>query len=108
MFKLIYEQDSKNTINYSEKNIDVLYLQAVGIRQKQNNALNIELKNDYCRLIILTIKHDYNSCQMNTLSVKKGDVVFLVHSKIRGWFWVKNEQNEKGFIPAAVAGYCSS
>jgi len=37
--------------------------------------------------------------------VKKNEVVFLIHGKIQGWFFVKNKAGEAGYIPSVIAGH---
>ncbi|XP_065345886.1 uncharacterized protein LOC135943335 isoform X1 [Cloeon dipterum] len=54
---------------------------------------------------LLLIRSDYNSRGRNTLSVSKGDVVVLVSSRLKDWFWVRRTDGCEGFIPAVVAGH---
>lgn len=97
------------TINYNERNIDILYLQAISKKPKiikeeidikrQLNGHNLQ----NCTTLIIT--NDYISSDKCTLSVKKGDTVLLIHSHVRGWFCVKNKKNEEGYIPTVTAAY---
>jgi len=54
---------------------------------------------------LLLIRSDYNSRGRNTLSVSRGDVVVLVSSRLKDWFWVRRTDGCEGFIPAVVAGH---
>ncbi|XP_059482962.1 uncharacterized protein LOC132201081 isoform X2 [Neocloeon triangulifer] len=54
---------------------------------------------------LLLIRSNYNSRGRNTLSVSKGDVVVLVSSRLKDWFWVRRTDGCEGFIPAVVAGH---
>ncbi|KAL1132179.1 hypothetical protein AAG570_010136, partial [Ranatra chinensis] len=57
------------------------------------------------RQTLLVISKDYQSTGPSTLTVAKGDVVALISSKVKDWFWVRDRRGQEGFIPAAVAGH---
>lgn len=79
---------------WGENNVDQLYLRAAST----NNG-------EVCRHTLLVVDEDYAEKGSNTLSVRKGDVVTLLSTHLRGWFWVRRTEGEEGYIPAAVAGY---
>lgn len=79
----------------SEKSFDKLYLRA---------AASAKLKGS-TRQTLLVVCYDYESEKTNTLVVKKGEVVVLLSTQVKGWFWVRNKEGIEGFIPAAVAGH---
>ncbi|XP_073983418.1 uncharacterized protein [Rhodnius prolixus] len=78
-----------------EETVDSLYLAAA--QQARQGRTN--------RQVLLVVGADYYGKGHNTLSVSKGDVVSLVSSHLRDWFWVKNRDGQEGFIPAVVAGH---
>lgn len=92
------------TINCSERNIDILYLQVAGIQHRIEKTSKVsfvktqELENK----IMLQARNDYVSHNNQTLSVRRGEIVYLIHAKIKGWFWIRNKENKEGFIPAAI------
>lgn len=53
----------------------------------------------------MVIVSDFTGSGDNEISVKKGDVVFLLDTQVEGWFYVKNKEGMEGFIPAAIAGH---
>jgi len=71
-------------------------------RSRAPSALSeVQMKTE----TLLLIRSDYNSRGRNTLSVSKGDVVVLVSSRLKDWFWVRRTDGCEGFIPAVVAGH---
>lgn len=93
-----------DTINYSERNIDVLYLQVAGMQHRIENSSRISLVkvHEVKDEVRLFARNDYISNSNQTLSVRRGEVVHLIHAKIKGWFWIRNKENKEGFIPAAI------
>lgn len=79
----------------SEKSFDKLYLRAAASAKLRGST----------RQTLLVVCSDYDSEKRNTLVVKKGDVVVLLSTQVKGWFWVRNKEGAEGFIPAAVAGH---
>lgn len=79
----------------SEKSFDRLYLRA---------AASAKLRG-CTRQTLLVVCCDYDSEKRNTLMVRKGEVVVLLSTQVKGWFWVRNKEGTEGFIPAAVAGH---
>lgn len=77
-----------------ERSVDRLYLRAAAIA-----------KNRGVRQTLLVIVSDFTGSGDNEISVKKGDVVFLLDTQVEGWFYVKNKEGTEGFIPAAIAGH---
>lgn len=77
-----------------ERSVDRLYLRAAA-----------SAKSKGTRQTLLVISTDYEGSEDNALSVLKGEVVALVSTHLRGWFWVRNKVGVEGFIPAAVAGH---
>jgi len=71
--------------------VDGLYLQAS--------------KKPPSRHTLLVIGSDYKSPGRSALSVNKGDVVSLISSHLKDWFWVRDRDGHEGFIPAVVAGH---
>lgn len=57
------------------------------------------------RQVLIVVAADYIGKGRNTLSVNKGDVVTLISSHLRDWFWVRTRDGKEGFIPAVVAGH---
>lgn len=79
----------------SEKSFDKLYLRATASARLRGTT----------RQTLLVVCCDYASEKRNTLAVKKGEVVVLLSTQVKGWFWVRNKERAEGFIPAAVAGH---
>lgn len=79
-----------------ERSVDRLYLRATASSKRNRNLI---------RQTLLVINGDYTSKEKNTLNVKKGDVVVLLGTYVKGWFWVKNKDGKEGFIPAVIAGH---
>lgn len=110
--KIINMNNFNNSkLQCTERDFDLLYLQVtrnnVQSKDYDKDINKVPLQNDDVeqKTVILIIKTDYMSRAKNTLNVKKGDVVFLIHCCVKGWFWVRNEHNTEGFIPSATAGY---
>lgn len=64
------------------------------------------------RHTLLIVEENYEgSCGINSLPVKKGDVVILLQEKDsevglnNEWFYVRNTDGIEGFIPASITGY---
>ncbi|XP_065226987.1 SH3 domain-containing protein Dlish-like [Planococcus citri] len=102
---------SNSDVQCTEKDFDLLYLRLTrnNVQSKKCGKCTVKAilqkNNEEQKTIILVIKTDYVSKAKDTLSVRKGDIVFLIHCCVKGWFWVKNKHNMEGFIPAATAGY---
>lgn len=79
----------------SEKSFDKLYLRATASTKLRGTT----------RQTLLVVCCDYESKKPNTLLVRKGEVVVLLSTQVKGWFWVRNKGGMEGFIPAAVAGH---
>ncbi|CAH0555890.1 unnamed protein product [Brassicogethes aeneus] len=79
-----------------ERSVDRLYLRAAASAKSRGGGV---------RQTLLVICTDYGGSCNDGLAVSKGEVVFLLNTKIRGWFYVKNKAGDEGFIPAAVAGH---
>ncbi|KAI4462152.1 sh3-like domain superfamily [Holotrichia oblita] len=77
-----------------ERSVDRLYLRAAA-----------SAKNKGTRQTLLVMTCDYEGYEENTLNVLKGEVVALISTHLKGWFWVRNKEGVEGFIPAAVAGH---
>ncbi|XP_017787157.1 PREDICTED: uncharacterized protein LOC108569911, partial [Nicrophorus vespilloides] len=77
-----------------ERSVDRLYLRAAA----SSKSMDV-------RQTLLVISCDYEKENDKTLSVCKGEVVALLGTHYRGWFWVKKKEGLEGFIPAAVAGH---
>lgn len=77
-----------------ERSVDRLYLRAAA-----------SARNGGTRQTLLVATCDYAASEDNSLAVTKGEVVALVSTHLRGWFWVRNRGGAEGFIPAAVAGH---
>lgn len=124
---------------YSEKTFDKLYLKATtnSVKSKQScdttSKHNTTSKNDnnynkctkkkqsykesnnmsfMTRQTLMVIESDFEGVQsVNTLSVKKGDVVVLLQGdNVEAdvdceWFYVRNKNGSEGFIPASIAGH---
>ncbi|CAH1403390.1 unnamed protein product [Nezara viridula] len=73
-----------------EESVDSLYLAAQAKAKRQ---------------VLIVVAADYIGKGRNTLSVNKGDVVTLISSHLRDWFWVRTRDGKEGFIPAVVAGH---
>ncbi|KAK6638373.1 hypothetical protein RUM44_008802 [Polyplax serrata] len=69
-----------------ERSVDGLYLRAS--------------RKPTTRQTLLVIGADYKSPDTNKLTVCKGDVVSLVSSHLKDWFWVRDRNGMEGFIPA--------
>lgn len=57
------------------------------------------------RRTLLVINEDFKARGKESISVKKNEVVFLIHGKIQGWFFVKNKEGQAGYIPSVIAGH---
>ncbi|KAB0795151.1 hypothetical protein PPYR_11990 [Photinus pyralis] len=77
-----------------EKSVDRLYLQAAACAKIKGT-----------KQTLLVVYCDYQGKGENAISVTKGDVVVLVSSHLKGWFWIRNKHGHEGFIPSAVAGH---
>ncbi len=97
--------NAKNEINLSERNIDILYLKATGIFRRNIEHKSRKLVMSASEPIVLIVKYDFVCKSQQTLAVKRGDTVLLIHNHFKGWFWVKNLCAQEGFIPTAVAAY---
>lgn len=81
----------------SERTFDKLYLRAASSAAKFRGST---------RQTLLVVCCDYDESEKrNTLAVRKGEVVVLLSTQVKGWFWVRNKDGAEGFIPAAVAGH---
>ncbi|XP_074026346.1 uncharacterized protein [Leptinotarsa decemlineata] len=76
-----------------EKSVDRLYLRAAAIARGKG-----------IRQTLLVITTDFKGSGENNMTVKKGEVVFLLDANIKGWFYVKTKEGVVGYIPAVVAG----
>ncbi|KAK5645084.1 hypothetical protein RI129_006384 [Pyrocoelia pectoralis] len=77
-----------------EKSVDRLYLQAAACAKIKGT-----------KQTLLVVYCDYQGRGKNAISVSKGDVVVLVSSHLKGWFWIRNNHGHEGLIPSAVAGH---
>ncbi|KAF5271861.1 hypothetical protein FQA39_LY08001 [Lamprigera yunnana] len=90
-----YSRRSRNAYSVcGEKSVDRLYLQAAACAKIKGT-----------KQTLLVVYCNYKGKGENSLSVCKGDVVVLVNSHLKGWFWVRNKHGNEGFIPSAVAGH---
>jgi hypothetical protein len=91
-----YSRRSRNAISTcGERSVDRLYLRATASAKRSKGL----------RQTLLVINSDYFGAEKSALHVQKGDVVVLLGTHMRGWFWVKNKEGQEGFIPAVVAGH---
>lgn len=79
-------------------------------KQKYNDSKNHV--RYVSRHTLLVVEKDYEGSKIiNTLSVRKGDVVILVQGGgieadvDSEWFYVRNKDGAEGFIPASIAGH---
>ncbi|KAJ8971821.1 hypothetical protein NQ317_002938 [Molorchus minor] len=77
-----------------ERSVDRLYLRAAAIAKTRG-----------IRHTLLVIITDFEGSGDNSITVRKGEVVFLLDANVKGWFYVRNKDGAEGFIPAAVAGH---
>ncbi|CAH1154293.1 unnamed protein product [Phaedon cochleariae] len=81
-----------------ERSVDQLYLRATAILKSKG-------KDEGIRQTLLVIETDFLGTAPNDFSAVQGEVVFLLHANVRGWFYVRNKEGREGYIPAAVAGH---
>lgn len=96
----------------AERQVDALYLraQAAAIEGREKRRLPLaahaQIEADAGAgnegVGPLLVRNDYVSDGDHTLSVQRGQLVYLVHAKIKGWLWIRNERHKQGFVPAAV------
>ncbi|KAJ3642532.1 hypothetical protein Zmor_025300 [Zophobas morio] len=91
-----YSRRSRNAISTcEEQSVDRLYLKALASARKTKRL----------RQTLLVINGDYYGKEKNSLHVNKGEVVVLLGTHVKDWFWVRNNEGQEGFIPAVIAGH---
>lgn len=102
----ILNRNSSENFPFSESTFDFIYLQILRNNEKVSSPMLNNYLSEDGKSITLIIKTDYNSTSKDTLSVKKGEIVSLIHCCVKGWYWVKKENDVEGFIPSITASYC--
>lgn len=91
-----YSRRSRNAASTcGEKSVDRLFLRAAASAKRNKGT----------RETLLVINNDYFGKEKNALTVKQGDVVILLGTHIKGWFWVRKKDGTEGFIPSVIAGH---
>lgn len=95
---------TQQTVSFNEHDIDVLYLKAI-YNHKRRKKYKIVEESVPHKSTILLMNNNYEGTKENTLTVERGERVLMIHNNVKGWFWVRNERHEEGFIPAAIISY---